>query len=64
MNEFFEPKFMIEKLKEDMFANHQINSDLDYDSYQNIDGRVAKQADDGKYYIDGIEIKIEWCKTD
>ncbi|MCL2521500.1 MAG: hypothetical protein FWE36_01410 [Erysipelotrichales bacterium] len=64
MNELLEPKFMIEKLKEDLFLKHQVNEDFDYDPYNNIDGRVAKQAEDGKYYIDGIEIKIEWCKTD
>jgi len=55
--------FSYKKFKDDMFINSQIMPDKNFDIYKKLDGMMAQPSKDNKYYIDSIEIKLDWCIT-
>ncbi|MCL2521501.1 MAG: hypothetical protein FWE36_01415 [Erysipelotrichales bacterium] len=55
--------FDYNKFKDDMYINSQIMPDKNFEIYERLNGMIAQPNKDGKYFIDGIEIKLDWCKT-
>jgi len=52
--------FNYEKFKDDMLMNQSIQEDANFAIYKKLDGKTAEPDSNGKYYIDGIEVKKEW----